>query len=286
MSARKTGTHPCRLCGIVTSMTRTHIPAQSAGNTVDRSRLMAFDDTVERDPSPRKGGLYVFGLCGTCNGSLQSSYDSAYAYLAWALRDLWVPTLLSGMPTRHTVPDVECRPGAVARTVLISCFAMSPQLRIVQPDLAAALVRRDPAIHLPPDLRLYLALMYGRHASIAGPVHAIDAVQAVFHDRQVTVDSAGSIYFPPLAWQLAPPLQPLLRQERWVDVSSWLTIDVQQTRRLHTVCRSVLPLVRSPADPARSEEMILVSSSEIAEVVFGVDVPRDILTAMRTRLNP
>ncbi|MFG1955063.1 hypothetical protein [Micromonospora sp. NPDC048830] len=268
------GNHPCNLCGQFGKLTRTHVPAKAAGNRVRRSRMVSANGRVIPDPDPRDGGLYVFAHCRTCNGDLQAQYDPAYAEMANGLRHLWVPYPTPGMPLRHALPAIDIMPGAIARTVLIGFFALAPKLRALHPGLADSLVRRDPAITLPPNFAIHLALSVGTQARIAGPFFNIVASSMGRGARNVGVRSSASIYFPPLAWQFAPPDDVLLTAQGWANVSDWLSMPADRTVPLRTVCPPTLPMVWVPEfDPMFRRNMVSMGGGKIAEIVMATDVP-------------
>jgi len=59
----------CGLCGTVARMTRTHLPPQCAGNEglVSRVRLQTNHQSETRRSRTLHGGMWVFGLCTSCN---------------------------------------------------------------------------------------------------------------------------------------------------------------------------------------------------------------------------
>ena len=65
-------------------------------------------------------------------------------------------------------PRVEFEPGAVARSILISMFALNPRLRGRHPDIAQALIDASPIFKMPSRAAFYLALSRGTKAQVAG----------------------------------------------------------------------------------------------------------------------
>src|SRR5689334_3450657 len=116
----------CGVCGRVETLTKTHVPPQSAGNSgaeVRRSHFVKTDDgsVTARESRPLEGGMWVYGHCGDCN-TIASKYDGDYAAMCRAMVDGYAGT-------RYFPPAVPISPGAVARSVLMGMFALAPHLR-------------------------------------------------------------------------------------------------------------------------------------------------------------
>jgi hypothetical protein len=192
------------------------------------------------------GGIHFFGLCGDCNG-LQSKWDPAYCHLA---KTLW-PFALGGrifVPgPRCEMPPERINPGAIARDVMVGCFALNPNLRTRFTTLADELYSEATAIKLPDDTALYVGVARGPQALVTGSVSG-------FHMNQRSSDGSplgtlcfAQIFFPPLAWQFASvSLSPLIRKENWIDVSEWLLRDSSDIELLNQSL-TTLPFVSHPS---------------------------------------
>ena len=277
LERRKRDHTACGLCGVVTTLTKTHVPPQCADNTaskVRRVRLIVGNGPARRS-YPRDGGLYTYGLCRGCNG-LQAKYDPAYCVLAKSLRPLWSRDWRT-IIKRAVLPLDEVLPGDVARSVLIGFYGVNPNLRTIHSDLTGQLLAEDPQITPPADLRLRLALTRGTAALLTGPTAGF------LHNLRAPGGGAygfanlAQVYLPPLAWQLTGPhmdstLTPsdtpsLLDLQGWSDVTSWLAEPLGSPKKLREACRS-LPLVAHPRqDPAHAESWIemLGDTTEILE---------------------
>lgn len=142
------------------------------------------------------------------------------------------------------MPPVEVRPGAVARSVLVSAFALNPQLRNVTPATADALISGSPSVPLSSTLSLGLAMTVGPTARVTGSIGGFYMFRPKVGDRNVGLMSLAQIYFPPMAWQLIDADESVLfKQERWVDVTQWLSRKPDGSKRLdHLVTH--LPIVQ------------------------------------------
>jgi hypothetical protein len=282
LNRRKREQHPCGLCGDRVKLTRTHIPPQCAGNRglVGRRRLVVDGgqaDLTKRSP----GGLYVYGLCPSCN-NLQSRFDAAYGELAGAVRPLWIRDARIRTAGKLPLPGDEIRPGAVARSMLIGFLGLSPQLRVNFPDLPLQLLAGAPAVILPMKLRLRLALARGTMARLTGSIVGFISVDHPPDEDAVGIANVGQVYFPPLAWQLAPPepsallrkpSKSLLDQQGWADVTSWALHDPDERIALSTLCPALPAVVHPKHHPAQAEWWVEVLSSQITEIIECDNVP-------------
>lgn len=282
LDRRKHEQHACGLCGARTKLTRTHIPPQCAGNRgiVGRRRLVTIGGEAEitkRSP----GGLYVYGLCAACN-SLQSRYDTAYGKLADAVRPLWIRSWHFQTPGHLTLPGTEIQPGAVARSVLIGFLGLSPQLRVNFPSLAHQLLAGAPTVALPMKLRLRLALARGTTARVTGSMAGFIAVDHPPDEDAIGFSNVGQVYFPPLAWQLAPPepsallrrpSRSLLDRQGWADVTSWAQHLPEESFPLSALCRALPSVMHPRHHPATAEYWVEMFSSQITEILECDNVP-------------
>ncbi len=270
---------PCGLCGQVTSLSKAHVPPRCSGNDhgVQRRYFQVIGgDEVVPHPKPFRGGLYVYGLCGVCNGAAGSgrngtcagmSWDQAYAELSAGLRSCWVVDDVVIPGNRMVLPPVDYWPSAVARSVLMGLFGVNHVLRERFPDLAAGLLAGAEPLSLPSDLRLRVALARGKSGWLTGAIHTQQVIGPTSTGGQLSLLSDAAVYFPPLAWQLASPGSTLLDEQGWADASSWLAIPLAERRNVHDLCRS-LPLVREPGrDPAIQDRIVRLVADRLAPMV-------------------
>lgn len=205
----------CGLCGTVRQLTKAHMPPQCAGNDehVLRARDMARGEM--RQPGQwHEGGVWVRGLCESCNGLSSNKYDPAYADFAQAVRAALRARKLLLAPA--DVPPVPVAPGLVARCVLIGMFAVHPRLRLIAPQLARDLTDRMHPLRWPSDLQLKVAHTTGRHAILTSGIG-----RARFVTRRETHFSFADVAFPPLIWSLVSRENDHPVTATWGDASSW-----------------------------------------------------------------
>ena len=168
-----------------------------------------------------------------------------YCEMANVLRPFATRALLH-LPSRLQTPGDQVTPGAVARSVLSSCFALNPELRTKHPGLAEDLLVGAPSIDLPHNLALQLALTRGPHARVTGAVGGFGPLRPRIDRGPIRIISLAQIYFPPLAWQLADSAESvLLQQQGWADVSNWLNNGPDERTALSDLVPE-LPLVVHP----------------------------------------
>lgn len=199
----------CGLCGHFRELSRTHVPPQVAGN--DRSVSRAPDRLVDGVRAPGRwteGGLWVRGLCVSCNNLCGQHYDVAYADFAARVEQMTGESarrLLNGAVATGS-PAVYFAPGLVSRCVMFGMFAINPRLRVLYPDLAddlRTLGHLDPtAIRWPDRLELRVGLFSRRdppHALLSSGVWSMRVL-----GRRERHSSFGDVIFPPLMWCLVP----------------------------------------------------------------------------------
>lgn len=166
------------------------------------------------------------------------------------------------------MPNDEVNVGAVTRSVLAGCFALNPNVRNVHSELAQALLSGAPAIELPGELRLQLALTRGPFARVTGGIGGFYLFRPKVDGRNIGIMSMAQIYFPPLAWQLADmPESILLRQQGWSDVSDWLRTAPQERVALNQVVPE-LPLVVHPTrQPGGMQDWVELLAEETCFIV-------------------
>jgi hypothetical protein len=194
--------------------------------------------------TPRIGGIHFFGLCHDCNSGVQGKWDPAYGDMAKALSPFALGSRLT-LPTGPlATPSHEVQPGAVARSVLVGAFALNPQMRVIDPDAAAALIEGRAEVRLRSTLRLGLALTLGPVARVTGSIAGYYMFRPKVGDQNVGMMSLAQIYFPPMAWQIADAEHSVLfRSEGWVDVTNWLAYDADVVKPLSELVPK-LPIVQ------------------------------------------
>jgi hypothetical protein len=223
----------------------------------------------------------VFGLCESCN-NLQSRFDDSYRELVGAVRHLWIRDWRIRTAGRLALPDDLIRPGGVARSVLIGFFGLSPHLRVNFPAVADQLLSGATSIHLPAKLRLRLALARGNMARVSGATAGFLSVPHPPGEDAVGIVSLGQVYFPPLAWQLAPPgssallatpSNSLLDRQGWADVTSWLQRPPEERERLAGLCPTLPAVVHPRHHPGQSEWWVEMFSDQITEFLECDNLP-------------
>jgi hypothetical protein len=245
-------------------MTDAHVPPRATGNKApyrERAQWVVKEGGAQLGGwSP--GGLSVYGLCRPCNQLTSAKEDAAYVDFHQAVErtsgsDLW--------RKRHSLP-VTVFPGLVARSVLIGMLAIHDGLQDRYPSLARDLRHDDPAISLPHDLRLLLALTGGDRSRIGGPV----GYMRVLGQRQFHLPLA-EVWYPPLAWCLRtvrssePGLGPDLTAD-WADVTDWIRYDGGFSTDLRNVV-GPLPLAALP--PFGADGWLFLASDLVVSAMEG-----------------
>lgn len=281
MQRRKGVVTECGLCGERSKMTRAHVPPQCVGNDhlVGRAYMLTQNNEARMGRSTN-GGLYVCGLCPSCN-NLGSRYEGAYKELT----DILSPTRRRSLGVDYTAPQVSLPeatidPGSVARAILIGAFAIAPTLRDRYPDLAAGLVGQRDALVVPAELRLRLGLARGTSARIGGMtagffVSGPWALRASDGTPEAVMPFA-EVFFPPLAWMVTDHPQTLLDRMGWGDATPWLSALPGHRQELHSTVPT-LPYVSHPSHNYflhdRWIEMHPESSAHITEIVECPHLP-------------
>lgn len=239
----------CGLCGRHRTLTKTHVPPQCAGNTGSVKRFTIVSDKSNRigRQGQRIGGIHFLGLCAECNSGLQEKWDRAYCSFAKGLWPFALGGRLSIAAPRVQMPSMDILPGAIARSVLVSCFALNPNLRTTFKKLADDLVAESRSIELPDDTALFVGVTRGPHALVTGSMTGFRLLERCPDGSPLGTLSFAQIYFPPLAWQfVSVSSSPLLAKENWADASTWLLRDPTDVENLSSVLPS-LPLVTHPS---------------------------------------
>ncbi|MEX0665515.1 MAG: hypothetical protein WD598_12210 [Acidimicrobiia bacterium] len=165
--------------------------------------------------------------------------------MAQALRRFAVGDSLH-LPTQQVqLPNVAIYPGAIARCVLASAFALTPNLRELHPALASQLIGGQP-LQLPQNMSLYFALTPGPRGRITGAIGGYYIFRPKIAEKNVGIMTLAQIYFPPLAWQVADGAEStLLGLQGWRDVSDWCAHEETDRADLATLV-DALPLVIHP----------------------------------------
>ncbi|MHA4950698.1 hypothetical protein ACX27O_25560 [Micromonospora sp. SD19] len=150
-------------------------------------------------------------------------------------------------------------------------FAISPNLRIIFPELAEGLVTERRHICMPDGATLRLAIYDAPAARLTGPVHSFRVLSRPEH-----YNTFAEVYFRPLAWVLAPsdrgwvPLGSIsvLDRQMWATADEWIQYGPDVTSvDLRNLCR-YMPPVRHPLDGHR-EEWIELYSDQITSFLEG-----------------
>lgn len=140
LDLRTQSLRPCGLCGETRKMSKAHVPPRAAGNgSYVTSAIVIISRGVLRPGRHAAGGLWLRGLCAECNSLAGARYDDAYAEFSNRLRSYMQVSLRSYFALPSGAPAVSVAPGLVARSVMFGMFAISPNLRIMFPDLAEQL---------------------------------------------------------------------------------------------------------------------------------------------------
>jgi hypothetical protein len=141
----------CRLCGVVTRLTLTHVPSKSAGNVGTRQApMIEIDDAGRRTHGLGRealGGMADYWYCATCNNERTRRWDEEYAR--------WVPGLFAALHNERnegntvSATAVDLDVGAFVRCLWAWFFAVADGLRERIPEVAAAVRGGDPVT--PPD---------------------------------------------------------------------------------------------------------------------------------------
>lgn len=272
LDLRSRGMRQCGLCGQLRTMTRAHVPPQAAGNGEKvTSAIVQIEGGVLQNGRHSTGGMWVRGLCEPCNGLAGQRYDVAYGefakrLLTHARLDNRLHLLRPWEP-----PAVRVAPGLVSRSILFGMFAVSPNLRVIFPDLAADFLAQRDHIQMPYGATLRFALLPDRRARIAGPMsaHRVLTLREDF-------DTFGEVFFRPLAWVLAPTGvssrasgRSVLDRQGWACADDWLQYGPDVTGLdLRDLVRRV-PVVQHPLSRAR-EEWVELMSDKITPVLEGM----------------
>ncbi len=108
-------------------------------------------------------------------------------------------------------------------------FGVNRGLRQRFPDLARGLLAGAEPLSMPVELRLRIALASGTTGRLTGAVHTHLVIGPTSTAGQLHLLSDASVYFPPLAWQLAGVGSTLLHDQGWADATGWLAVPLDET---------------------------------------------------------
>lgn len=273
LDMRSRGMRQCGLCGQLRQMTKAHVPPQAAGNGGKvTSAIVQLKGGVLRNGRHYTGGMWVRGLCQSCNGLAGQRYDLAYGDFAKRLATHAEVNNRLHLLRPWDPPAVRVAPGLVSRSILFGMSAVSPNLRVVFPGLADDLLAGRDHIQMPQGATLRFALFAERRARIAGPMgaHRVLTVREDF-------DTFAEVFFRPLAWVLAPTITggsridgaSVLDRQGWACADEWLQYgpDVVNVD-LRDLTRRV-PVVRHPLSTGR-HEWVEMFSDDITPVLEGL----------------
>jgi hypothetical protein len=213
-------------------LTKTHVPPQTAGNTVavKRAADVIGSDEVRRNGRWLDGGMWVYGLCYDCNHLAGRTYDEAYADFAAQVARLSTPFARAMQITQEIVPAAFFAPSLVAKCILYGMFGINPRLQVIFPELASDLATSSDLIRWPSKVTLRVGYTRGnpRLALLSSGVW----MMRVLERREVHF-SFADVIFPPLAWclvtddssqNLGPPITQFL-----ADASDWVRYSDERT---------------------------------------------------------
>ncbi|MEV0360639.1 hypothetical protein AB0H71_31745 [Nocardia sp. NPDC050697] len=222
-----------------------------------------------------QGGIFFWGQCRSCNSAAGEVFDPAYGKLATALLPWWRASLDRNLTGLVPVPDVDFKPGAVARSIVLGMCATTTIIRRNWPTVEA-LLDRSTQVELPARMRLYVALARGRTAWVAGTAasywHSGPRARRGGIDGPQILMSFSSVFFPPLAWRLIDEDTAMLDDEGWADVSEWCSIAPDAVHNLRNFVTK-LPKVRHPRhEPHGDNEWVDQVQGEVSHIIECLDV--------------
>lgn len=247
----------CGICGTVRKLSRTHVPAQAAGNTRDVLR----SDSGYGPGRWNEGGMWVRGLCVDCNGFAGQRYDRAYGDFAKSV-EVWAD--VGTRAYRPAVPAVQLAPGRVTRSILSGMLGIRPHVREFHPALAARM-QAGGAVRLPGGLSLWIGGYLGTYAQLTGPM-----ITGLTDGTGRAVNTLAAVTFRPLSRALATcQSEDLLRELGWIDATEWLRYaDDRESVDLRWLIRAPLAFMRS-ALHAPTDDGFTLYSSEISPIMAG-----------------
>jgi hypothetical protein len=245
----------CGLCGHTGTLSRTHIPPKAAGNQGRARRLLELIDEhgtshLHLKNAGTGGGGWGEWLCEPCNNKT-GEWDEEYG--EWS-RNIVLKLHDGGVRHGRDLPMhlQNVAPGAVVRAMWAWMFALDPNLRLNEPDLAAAVLSGDP-VDPPSDKKLLIGATTSLGIWVSGQVGG-HAFRTPTGGRVPTYKTASGIRVigpeevdaPEVAIS-SPPFVALLAEAsddpkvRYTDTADWLREDARARRREVNL---FLPVVR------------------------------------------
>jgi len=216
MLPRKPLKGECRLCGLVSNLTKEHIPPKSGGNKERQTRLTFDDwlrDRLEENPDAKhiieQGGIFGYTLCKNCNSLTGKLYGNEYKDWAERAKKIikgygagMIPKLDSLVgPFGENIAfgskqDGAVKPGAFVRQILSCMCSLSGSWNLAERHpVIRRIILEQSTEQLPTGMELGMFLYFGPRARIQGPQLQIDTKTKIW--RWVE-----EIAYPPFAFQL------------------------------------------------------------------------------------
>ena len=248
---------------------------------------MIIDGDSIRPGKTILGGIHFRGHCDSCNSTIGGRYDNAYADFAAILRPSWVKDWNLQLPPRIAVNDGTFLPGSVVRSLTLGLCAFSPWLQTEFPEFTRRMLGGS-RVQLPGDLRLFIALARGRTGRTSGSFAGLYLVgpkaQYAANGYPIGINSVGSCYFPPLAWELVHENHCVLPSQGWVDVSEWTEVDPTEEHMVHEYF-SDLPSVAHPRHtPSDHDNWAELYAPEFAPLVESPNVEGGMADSLTRRM--
>ncbi len=261
----------CGLCGYVGKLSKTHIPPKAAGNQGRARRLLELIDEhgssfIQLKNFGTGGGGWGRWLCTDCNQKT-GEWDDEYGN--------WSRNLVLGLHSAGVRPGRELpmhlrdvAPGAVVRAMWAWMFALDPNLRQAQPDLAAAVLSGDP-VEPPSDLKLVIGATTSLGIWVSGQVggHAfrtpVDRNRGYATASGIRVAGTEEVDAPEVAIS-SPPFVELLAEVGdemrvpYTDTADWLREGAGDRREANLL----LPVIRGLE---KLDELALVTYEELVQ---------------------
>ena len=166
----------CWLCNKYGTMTKEHIPPESAFNDFPLLLMKVDERSIQSGalgwaPKQRFGrGMYVRSVCGRCNSRCGSKYGGAYE--DWCRR---VAERIGDVQESHTVSILGVkRPLAILKQVVFQFVSANGPGFVRANDWVASFVRNPTNQSIPPDVGVYLFASNSRGARTTGVSSHID----------------------------------------------------------------------------------------------------------------
>ena len=183
---------PCKLCGSVGKLSRTHVPARASGNAGPArrpTRVLGSDGVWRYDLGHEEdGGMWGRWFCEPCNNAT-GKWDEEY--LRWAgdvFGALHHPS--AGKGNRISARSSQLKPGAFVRALWAWMFALSDLLPAKYPDLATA-VRTGAPAKPPSTINLLLGATRDLQFGILGLYRSVTVTAPPFVALLVTLRAGG-----------------------------------------------------------------------------------------------